>query len=463
MEPAKTLEAVKNRALELQAQELSNPLSRVTTPAIDVAPAPNTRVADAVSRDLAQVVSAQTQEAADLRKARNEFAQISDLGSLANFRTDREDAFGLPETTRQLKDIQLQLSERDTDSAVTRSQIGAAAGQTLGQAQREVTQEDRENAIRRAGLAAQASVLQGNIETARSLVNDAVNTEFQQRQIDSQNLINQISDLRGTVDAQTQQLLDAQLREEQTKLARIQEVKDAVNAAMLSGATPQEVAQLTSTSLSDNEKLAVAQSVIAGAALEDRALDRTTKQLQQANIRSQIGDRQARLEMAQETLRQQTAQSAGTPEVIAAETEQALQVRELANELLSEAGLGAAVGFGFGKSVRGSIPFVGEAAISGTARADFEAKAERLANLLTLDNLDLMSGVLSETDIKILESAGSNLKNFTQSEDQYLEEVNRVISVMERNIANNGITTEQAVFYGLVDDEEAGELDLIFN
>lgn len=174
-----------------------------------------------------------------------------------------------------------------------------------------------------------------------------------------------------------------------------------------------------------------------------------------ANIYDQIASRRTALREQQQAAQTEEEKKQAQKE---ADTESALEISALANELANSSGLGAAVGFGFGKSVRGRIPFVSGDAIEGTDRADFEATAERLANLLTLDNLDLMSGVLSETDIRILETAGSNLRNFNQSEDQYRQEIGRIQSVMQRTINNNGLTPEQAQFYGIFD---AGDTDVI--
>jgi hypothetical protein len=40
------------------------------------------------------------------------------------------------------------------------------------------------------------------------------------------------------------------------------------------------------------------------------------------------------------------------------------------------------------------------------------------------------------------------------SQKAYREEVNRVISTMDRTINNNGLSTEQAVFYGVLDPQD---------
>jgi hypothetical protein len=275
--PAETLARARKTtpqpSLQVSANSLTNPPKApvLTPPAIETPPPTGT--ADAVSKDLTEIISAQTQEAADLKKRRQEFAELGELGTLSDFRTEQLEEFGVPESTRQLKDIQLQLADIDTASDLTKTRIEGAAGQTVRGAQREVTQEDRENAVRRSGLAAKASVIQGNIETATSLVDQAVTTTYQDRTLKNNNLLNQINDLSGTVDEQTQQLLDAEKARVEADQAAVQEVKDAVSLAMQSGAaTPQEVSQLTDINATDASRLALAQSISARGATEDREL-----------------------------------------------------------------------------------------------------------------------------------------------------------------------------------------------
>jgi len=236
---------------------------------------------------------------------------------------------------------------------------------------------------------------------------------------------------------------------------------------MNSGAATQEdIRTLTDPKLSDEDRLAAAQGIVSRGQAQLRDLDVQAKEsqlatqaAQRANIFDQISSRKV---AAREKANTATEAGQETADKRVADTEQALELKGLASQLLNESGLSAAVGVGFKKTVVGALPFVSGDAIAGSARADFEATAERVANLLTLDNLDLMSGVLSETDIKILETAGSNLRNFDQSEEQYKEEINRIIDVMDRTIGNNGITEEQASFYGVADADDLAEINSIF-
>lgn len=63
---------------------------------------------------------------------------------------------------------------------------------------------------------------------------------------------------------------------------------------------------------------------------------------------------------------------------------------------------------------------------------DTEAKIDRLTALLTVQNLGKMKGVLSDTDIKILQNAGSILKNLRTSPTLARQEIARVEKVMKK-------------------------------
>ena len=89
----------------------------------------------------------------------------------------------------------------------------------------------------------------------------------------------------------------------------------------------------------------------------------------------------------------------------------------LIDEIRNDKALGALVG-PFSSRLPSFRTFTGET-------TDLNDKVERLKNLLTVDNLDLMSGVLSETDIKILQSAGTRL-NVGSTERSFKEELDRL-------------------------------------
>ena len=220
-------------------------------------------------------IRSQSETAQEVDRLRDDYQDYVQDSNITDFRRNALLEFGVtPAAIQELADIELQLADRATASGVTQERIRGAAGQTQAQAQREITQEQREEAVRSAGLAARAAVLQGNINTGRQLANDAVNIALQDRQFQANARLQQINDLKDVVDEETRQLLVAEGREAQAELANIQELKTNISAAITAGAEQSEIATMNDPNVPDAEKLALAQSVIGREAGIDRELER---------------------------------------------------------------------------------------------------------------------------------------------------------------------------------------------
>jgi len=101
----------------------------------------------------------------------------------------------------------------------------------------------------------------------------------------------------------------------------------------------------------------------------------------------------------------------------AQKTAQVAEIKRLAQELLdSEDALGNAVG-----AISNRIPV-----IKGSTQ-DFIDKTNRLKALLTTDNIGLLKGVLSDSDMRLLERIGTSL-NLGGSEEGFRAELNRIIT-----------------------------------
>lgn len=185
-----------------------------------------------------------------------------------------------------------------------------------------------------------------------------------------------------------------------------------------------------------------------------------------ANIYDQISDRR---NAQREAILKATTEAEKKQAEIIGKTDQVLEIKALASSLLNETGNklgsggGGAVGAGFKKSFLNLIPFVSGDAMRGTSRADWESKASRLGDMLTLDNLKLMSGPLTDNDIKILANAGSTIKNLDQSESSYVEEVKRIIAGVDRVLAKNGITEEQAIYWNILPEDDITTINSLWS
>lgn len=255
----------------ISATELTSPVPRIDPPV----PALNMNDGSRTTNLVGNVAN-QTQtfigENLESRKKAAELASL--LGEQTTDAAAQRQAlsteYGLPDNLARLQDIQLQLNQANTASDMTKTRIEGAAGQTLGQAGREVTQEDRENAVRTAGIAAEAAVLQGNIETASTLINQAMSDYYSDRQLQNQNMIQQLEYFQGVADDETAQLLEQEKRKYLEDQAKIENLKASIESALLSGASQSEVRQLSGSQLSDDEKLGLAQMIVARGASEMR-------------------------------------------------------------------------------------------------------------------------------------------------------------------------------------------------
>lgn len=263
----------------VSAKTLANPTKPVTVPEPlkPSIPRDTLTVARNVARDTQGFISAQSEEAKQLKELQATYGALNGQETLADIFRNTQASYGVtPESFKTLEDINLQLADMEGASEINKVRI--SSGNSEAQAQREITQEDRELAVRSATLSARAAVIEGKIETATKLAKDAVDIAYQDRTLQATNMLNQINMVQKQVDAQTSQLLEEDKRQYEAELATIKEIKDAVGAAMLNGASQSEVAQLTDPKLDDASKLALAQSITARGANQLRNLEIAQKQ-----------------------------------------------------------------------------------------------------------------------------------------------------------------------------------------
>ncbi len=230
----------------VSADTLVNPPPKVEPPVPQVNTNDGSRtqgIIDNVTTNTQGFIQSESENA----KRRDELASLmgDQTFDASGQRTQLNEQYNVPTNLTRLTDIQTQLTKANTASDVQKTQIANAAGQTLGQAQREVTQQDRENAVRNAGLAAEAAVLQGSIETASTLINQAMSDFYQDRTLKNQNMIQQLDYFSGLADGETKQLIQKEQRayeEDQTNIKRAQSMVDsAVTAGYLAGNELQQV------------------------------------------------------------------------------------------------------------------------------------------------------------------------------------------------------------------------------
>lgn len=268
----------------VSANELANPPARVQPPIPEVA-VPNTRtgaIIDNVATNNEGFITAQTEEAARARELANLLG--TQTFDAAGQRQALNEQFGQPQNLARLTDIQTQLTKRNEQTRLAQAEA-TAGGAGAVQAQRAITLADKQAAIRDAGLAAEAAVLQGNIQTASTLINEAMSDYYQDRQLNNQNMINQLNYFQGIADEQTSQLLAKEQRKYEEDQRQVIRAETAVDAAITSGyASPEDLKKITSLAGEPQLQTAYAQTVVANAARQAAAMERQKLAISQANL-----------------------------------------------------------------------------------------------------------------------------------------------------------------------------------
>ena len=423
----------------VSASEIANPPASVTPPV----PTVNTNTGATTSNLVGNVatntqgfIQAQSEEAAKAK----EMATL--LGTqefnAADERQGLTDKFGVTGNLSRLTDIQTQLTNANTESAATKTRIQGADGQTLGQAQRAVTQEDRENAVRTVGLAAEAAVLQGSIETASTLINNAMTDFYSDRTLKNQNMIQQLEYFSGIADEQTKQLLGKEQRKYEADQKQVERVLSAVDSAVASGeASADEIKRITDPKTPDFEKERIANTVIARNARTNLQLERTLASERIASERrsnlpkdillpTEVIEQGGKKLLINSQTGEVIADFSGSDKSVSELTLQKQQDEILmTDKLASDAGLNSAVG----PTGIARIGLIDE--VTG-AKDDFIAAIDSLTKGLTIDELldakakGATFGALNEQEFGTLEQAatkinGMRVKDKDTGETQYFD------------------------------------------
>ncbi|MBK9580219.1 MAG: hypothetical protein IPO40_24405 [Fibrobacteres bacterium] len=144
----------------VSADEIANPPAKVTPPVPQVNTNDGSRTTGLVgnvSNGLEGVIGSELEARKKADEIIGIFGAQEQNGSV--IREGFENKYNVPDNLARYQDIQTQLARRNTESGITKTRIAGAAGQTMNQAQREITPADKQASIRDAGLAAEASVL----------------------------------------------------------------------------------------------------------------------------------------------------------------------------------------------------------------------------------------------------------------------------------------------------------------
>lgn len=315
-------------------------------------------------------------------------------------------------------------------------------------------------AVRRANMVASTratiaaiDVTQGNLQAATEQVDKALKAVYEpvRQQLQMEMFFLERNDRR--FDAAQKDLAQTRMMQIQREQAEIDRAIAMVDAAVATGiATPGEVQELVGIQ-DPIEQANAARDILGRSAAEQRWYTNTMNDLQMRNIRDQID---ARNMSFIQTLESDTAEADDKRRAV---TEKSLQIKTLANELISDPGLRTAVG-------PNKLARIGGGWTGKDAR--FIAKAERMIALITGDNLELMRGTLTDKDIEILQDMGTTLaayqrQNWAVREKDVVDELQRLATNADRIITNNSLSSEQAVFWGIATPDDVDTFKTIWS
>jgi len=313
----------------------------------------------------------------------------------------------------RLRDENTKLAQLQAKFRSAQAQVQDAQG-TMGGQIGKFGEIDRQKAVEVGNQAMLVQAMQGNYETARQIALDTARFASEDKRLELDNLIAQYNAISEIVTGQEKQLIDQKKAEAEAEKAALERSQAAIDAAIMSGAaTTQEMAQLNSTTVSDEQKQALAQSIVArGTAqdramdMEDRALDRRYREAQIANTYDQI---QARRDALAAEIGDENIPTYSEGEALAA-----VDSIQTIDALKSHPGLNSSVG---------PIPGTRIAVADQLgAKDDFIAEVDRLTKDLTLKNLisakeqGATFGALSNAELALLSESATKINNWRRGE-----------------------------------------------
>lgn len=373
----------------------------------------------------------------------------------------QEEIFGIPELTKSQKDLEVRLKGLQNEALAIPLQLqqeSQGRGVTAGGIQPIQTARLRENAIRALTVSSLLEASRGNIATAQDQADRAVAQKYdpieEEIRVKTANLDLILKDPKTTLAQKNR--AGAQLQIQEARKAELEKNKqnDSIVLSLMTEAiknSPDNAFKIQQVQgRSPQEALSILAPYLSDPLAKEKAL--TELELNRANI---------------DRIRADTAKTNAEKEKIISEFptskngKKQLQNNEaltLVNELLSpdSIGKGSALGFSGAKFV----PFGQSLGLQGE-RTSFEAKVNTLKSNLTLDNLSLLKGAMSDKDLLFLNSIGSSLDT-SMSEAEFDKELTRIKDKLE-NAGATAITSSSSIprgtdgaSYGLPDYESDG-------
>jgi murein DD-endopeptidase MepM/ murein hydrolase activator NlpD len=461
----------------VMATQLADPPQQVRLPQPKVPTQPTEfvqRLEPIMKQSQDGLIRAQTEEARRRDDVLDRLLRQSNFSSQSVY----DNAFkrqGGDEFLKQLTDANTRLATLQGKFRSAAQAVSSAPGQSQAFEGVQLSEVGRQEAVEVGNQALIVQALQGNYDTARQIALDTAQFATQDRQIELQNLMAQFDALNGIVQGQEAQLIENARIQAEREYQELQRLQNTIDAALTSGGVSiEEMQMLIDPSLTNDEKLGIAQGVIARTAgadrsfaqnlqLEEAQLRRDQFELQQAQFREQVRQFgiEAALKERELSFNQALSQAKMSGELSEQQaqkvqaSENALFLTGLVDELLNSPALKGSVGI---------LNQITGAGLFNPNVRNFKATFEQLKSQLTLENLSKLkgTGAISDAEFKVLGQAATKL-SLSLGEEAFRAELNKIRENLQRTIQQNGVTPDQAQYYYGLSGDDVSEVDSIYN
>lgn len=471
---------------ELNVQERPIPAEDIQpTEPLEVPQAPTSAVSEMASEIAAegQAITAESERLRaeeEVQKAEKEteegksaiLERLGDITGLMKARPELEEKAGIPGLREETAEIASQIEARELSIRRQIERKQKEVGLTKAQVDAQVRDIQRRGASELADLSIVLNAKTRRMDALQTSIDRRISLELEPLKLRLQFEEMFYQQNYESLNTKERNLFEARKVEmDQIYNERLQDkqaVGEIMKQAALFGASPQIMGEIANSRNELEALVASGNALGAGFQMEREAMDMQRESME-FNQSMAVQELNLKRQMYADSLRQrqEEAMRAIEEELIAedeeneSKAEAMLAIKQTLTGLDTHPGMSSAVGFGTKKSLIGSIPFVSGEAISGTARKDFEVQTTRLSNMFLVDNLDKMTGVLTDKDLEVLRSEGTTINDFDQSEESWLKEYQRIMDMVDRGLKEHGITTEQAKFYyGFEDSTIEGVRDV---
>lgn len=358
---------------------------------------------------------------------------IKDLGQRDAYTANLEDKFGLSDLESKLSGLNAEISaeNRLAPARLLQAQKDAeGTGLTMSSLSTRLSNRERDNAIRSLVLAAEADIVQGRVNAATARINRAVDAKFKPMEAELELRKFNLERIDKVVERTETKLSTEQQRKYDQQVKKIE--KDEADLAAKK-ATIQEI----STRISENGAPTSVVEKVLKAETAEEAIAAASQYLKDPFMDIEMAIKSAQLNKLNKEIAQIGASSSGGKVTLPNGQTVDADAYNKAQTLIEQVGKvkthpGRTTGFLYNLRT-----------FDGTKSKDFQQELQKLQNMLTIENLDLMSGVLTDKDIEILKGAATSLDQGMSGEG-FDSELDNILGAAQNSIGL--VSAEAPVF-----------------